>query len=1189
MKPKRRVPHNTFTVSLLSGKPLLALLALLLLTTMLTSVPANAQQPTGTDKAATIVDEDQPLPALGLGATAIPNQYIVVFKDDAFPLGVNSAGETTRQAAKRMAAQTGATVRHFYSSGFKGFAAIMSPTAVRQLQANPAVAYIEPDQPVSVIPVAPDISILSTASWGLDRIDQRTLPLNNLYNSAVTGTGVHAYIIDTGIRATHQEFSGRMGAGYDFIDTDPDPADCNGHGTHVAGTVGGTTYGVAPDVTLHAVRVLDCGGSGTTSGVIAGIDWVIANHIKPAVINMSLGGSVSTAMNDAAARAHAAGITVVVAAGNSNADACSHSPASAPEAITVGSSTSLDARSSFSNFGTCVDIFAPGSSITSAWIGNDTASNTISGTSMASPHVAGAAALYLQTVPTDPPANVADNLTGHATPDTITDPGTGSPNKLLYTGDITGHGLLVSPANITACIPDAVTYTVKLATDSGVLQSVDLTDLPPGLNGTFNAAADALNVSISAQAVTGTFTLDFTAQNTATVVFTNTADLTLLPDPTEAVTLLQPADAATTVARQPFFTWSAATGDMSYNLEIATEASFDNIIYNATVQDTSHQLPIWLEPETEYYWRVQAVNLCGLSPVAIRSFTTRAIPATLLVDDDDNYPDVRDYYTAALDALGTDYEVFDTDSNDYRDPTAEFLAPYENVLWFTGADFWDTAGPNSLGQAALVNWFATSPQSCFFISSQDYLWAQGYDIDTPNIFMTIWLGAGEAVSDEESLTGTGAGIFDGYGPYTLDYPFDDYSDMLSPGAGASLALSGDDEMPMGISKMTSTYRTIWWASPFEAIPTAGERQAAMGRVLQWCGNNAPTDINLSNTTVPEHQPAGTLVGYLSALDADDSSHSFSLVPGAGDADNSSFSITDGALYTAAEFDYPTQSQYTIRVQATDDLGAFYAEQFTVQVGHANGAPTAINDSASIAIDTPITINVLTNDTDPDNDNLIVVAVGSASNGAVSLSNNKITYTPNSGFTGSDIFAYTISDGLGGISPAAVTIRVVSEPLAEMQVDPTTGGNETLPPTETAGATGIITPSLSVPGGAVPPDTQLNYAPLPEDPEQPAPSGYQFASFGFSLDAKVGGVVQSTFTFSKPVTLTLEYNGEAIAGFDENSLELRYWDELEKAWLPAGEATLDREHNRLIVVINHLTEFAIFSNADSKVYLPLIIR
>lgn len=394
MTPKSNAPPVSPVLWLLSGKPLLALLALLLLTTMLSSVPANAQQPTDTDKAATIVDENQPLPTLALDATAIPDQYIVVFKDDAFHLGVNSAGETTRQAAKRMAAQTGATVRHVYSSGFKGFAAEMSATAVRQLQANPAVAYIEPDQPVSVIPVTPDISILSTASWGLDRIDQRTLPLNNLYNSAVTGAGVHAYIIDTGIRATHQEFSGRMGAGYDFIDTDPDPADCNGHGTHVAGTVGGITYGVAPDVTLHAVRVLDCGGSGTTSGVIAGIDWVIANHIKPAVINMSLGGGVSTAMNDAVARAHAAGITVVVAAGNSNADACSHSPASAPEAITIGSTTSLDARSSFSNFGTCVDIFAPGSSITSAWIGNDTASNTISGTSMASPHVAGAAALY---------------------------------------------------------------------------------------------------------------------------------------------------------------------------------------------------------------------------------------------------------------------------------------------------------------------------------------------------------------------------------------------------------------------------------------------------------------------------------------------------------------------------------------------------------------------------------------------------------------------------------------------------------------------------------------------------------------------------------------------------------------------------------------------------------------------------
>jgi subtilisin family serine protease len=265
----------------------------------------------------------------------------------------------------------------------------------------------------------------------LDRIDQRDLPLNTTYNYNNTGADVRAYIIDTGIRTTHNEFGGRATWGTNTAGGPDD--DCHGHGTHVAGTVGGSTYGVAKGVSLVAVKVLNCAGSGTTTGVISGINWVAANGIEPAVANMSLGGGASTALDNAVNNAVASGITFAVAAGNSSADACNYSPARAGNAITVGATTSTDARASYSNFGGCVDIFAPGSGITSAWKNSNSAKKTISGTSMATPHVTGVAALYLQGHPSANPGTVAGALTSSASTNKISNPGSGSPNLLLFT------------------------------------------------------------------------------------------------------------------------------------------------------------------------------------------------------------------------------------------------------------------------------------------------------------------------------------------------------------------------------------------------------------------------------------------------------------------------------------------------------------------------------------------------------------------------------------------------------------------------------------------------------------------------------------------------------------------------------------------------------------------------------------
>jgi hypothetical protein len=346
----------------------------------------------------------------------IQDRYIIVFNPDA-PKGLV-------QALADEAASQG-ELHYIYSGVFQGYSATLPAQAVRGLQNNPNIALIEADTTVTLS------GSQSGATWGLDRLDQANLPLNGVYNYDYTGAGVHAYIIDTGMRTSHSEFAGRVGNGYDAVTAGGSATDCNGHGTHVAGTVGGTTYGVAKGVTLHPVRVLDCNGSGTNSGVIAGIDWVRVNRALPAVANMSLGGGASSALDTAVNNAINAGVTFAIAAGNDNQNACNYSPARVANAITVGSTTSTDARSSFSNYGTCLDIFAPGSSITSSWYTGDTATNTISGTSMATPHVAGVAALYLQANPGASPATVRNALVSGGVTGKVTSAGTGSPNVLL--------------------------------------------------------------------------------------------------------------------------------------------------------------------------------------------------------------------------------------------------------------------------------------------------------------------------------------------------------------------------------------------------------------------------------------------------------------------------------------------------------------------------------------------------------------------------------------------------------------------------------------------------------------------------------------------------------------------------------------------------------------------------------------
>lgn len=539
-------------------------------------------------------------------ATAVADgpvsSYIVQFTP-----GSDRAAEVSK--AKGLGMKVNAEYRYAIS----GMSVEANAGQLRALQANPNVKLVEKDA------IATVLADQSGATWGLDRVDQRDLPLNGIYSYSQTASTVTAYVVDTGILASHTEFGGRVRAGFDAVTAGGTATDCDGHGTHVAGTIGGTTYGLAKAVTLVPVRVLGCTGSGTTTDILEGIDYVIADHAAgtPAVANFSLGYSgIVSSVDDAMARLVADGVTVVIAAGNSNVDACGVTPARTPSAVTVGATTSTDARSSFSNFGSCLDIFAPGSSITSAWFTSSTATNTISGTSMAAPHVAGAAALYLASDPTASPATVTSALTSAATASKVTSPGTGSPNRLLFVGAATPPPPVAAPT-ISSFSPSAG-YRGSAVTVTGT-GLAGATATVNGVAATVTASsATSLTLTVPSTATTGRITVTNSAGSATSALDFQVLVATAPSAPTN-VTATSPSNGRATVR------WTLSTNNggspITSQTVVAYRISGTPQRTTYTVSATATTVTLSLTRRAQYQFAVIANNAAGPSIESGRSGT----------------------------------------------------------------------------------------------------------------------------------------------------------------------------------------------------------------------------------------------------------------------------------------------------------------------------------------------------------------------------------------------------------------------------------------------------------------------------------------------------------------------------------------------------------------------------------------
>ncbi|CAB4529357.1 unannotated protein [freshwater metagenome] len=569
-------------------------------TTSTTSSTSTTSTSTSTTTSTTV-----PVTVSELGEP-VPNSYIISLRGDVPVQQFVSAEQGL-----------GVNVLQVFTQAINGYVAVLTSAEKSRLEKDSRVLSIEQDAIVTV-----DGDQANPPSWGLDRIDQRGVTLDLNYSYSFTGVGVSAYVIDTGVRADHSQFSGRVSVGYTSISDGRGSADCHGHGTHVSGTIGGSTYGVAKSVSIVPVRVLGCTGSGSTSGVIAGINWMITHHQSgvPAVANMSLGGSFSSSMNEAVANAVSDGIVMAVAAGNSNANACNYSPASAQVAITVGATTSADERASYSNYGNCLDIFAPGSSIVSSWFSSSNAIRSLSGTSMASPHVAGAAALLLESDSAMSPAAVREKLITFATPDAISGAGSGSVNLLVYTKSAWSAPVPIAPSvprdliaiggNASAALSwvaptssngnEVTDYVVEYSSNNGAAWSTFNDGTSASTSATVTGLVNSTVYLFRVSAVSSAGTSSPSSSTTATIGIPG-APNSLLP---------------TALNLSIGLTWSAplligGSALTDYVIEYSSDAGTSYTVFADGVSTSRATTVTGLTNGTSYLFRVKAVNSIG--------------------------------------------------------------------------------------------------------------------------------------------------------------------------------------------------------------------------------------------------------------------------------------------------------------------------------------------------------------------------------------------------------------------------------------------------------------------------------------------------------------------------------------------------------------------------------------------------